>query len=845
MVRIAFLVLLIGYVPGTLIFRLPFADRARRASLPAEERVFWGVMLSLLLASVVTLTLASLEAYRFERLLWICGGISALVLLAGRTHLRLGRSAPWPSWTAAVPLALAGLAWYVSSFVPPAEYVMGGKDPGVYLNAGVQIAQRGTLIISDGTVSSVPVPYRELVFPYLRNPDYHGTRFMGFFLLDPQPGSVVGQFPHLYPASIAVAYGVHGLSGARWVSVWWSVVGVLAVYFLGSRLFGRAAAAAGAALLAVHVVQVWYSRYPNAEIVLQPLLFGAALAYVRAQSDDQRFFRPVAALLLVLGVFAHLTGLFAVAALGATAVVGRCAGHRLSLSFTGPLVLGTGLALAYYATHLPVYFQIPTQFFRFLSPVAVSGLVAAGLAALGFWWRAGHPAVAPVLRRAIPVLLVGGLWLAAGYAYFLRAAEGALAPHDADSLRIFTEFYLTPLGLALALAGLAVAARRSFWSAAPLLALVAMFSLVFFYKMRVIPEHFWAARRFLAVVLPASLLLAGVAAFADVRVVPEARWRVLNARGVRWARCALGLVLVGLLARHFVQATLPILRHVEYAGLIPRLERLAARFTERDLVLVEARIASDTHVLALPLAYIYARNVIVLPRANPDKAVFRSMLAWAHEHYERVFFVGGGGTELLSRTMPALAVAGERFQVPEYQSEWNTYPTRVRFKEFDFGVYELPLGSREPAPFDLDVGLADDLYVRRFNAKETHASGMTFRWTRDISYVSIVGAPEGCRSVTIWMNGGGRPPSAPAPVVQVFLNDRPLGAVSAASGLQPYSFEIPADVAAAMDGSPDAAQLRIETPLWNPRELVGAGDDRDLGVMVDRVFACGTPAPSP
>jgi hypothetical protein len=522
----------------------------------------------------------------------------------------------------------------------------------------------------------------------------------------------------------------------------------------------------------------------------------------------------------------------------------RCAGHRLPLSFSVPLVAGTLLGLAYYATHLPVYFQIPAQFFRFLSLPAIGALVLAGIAGVTFWWQADHPRVGPALRRVIPVLMIGGLWIAAAYGYFFRTAGGGLAPHDADSLRTFTAFYLTPLGLALALVGLLVAGRRlSFWVAAPLVALVAMFALVFFYKIRVIPEHFWAARRFLAVVLPGSLLLAGAAAFGDLRVEAASRWRVLNSAAVRWGRYAAGFVLIALLARLYLQATMPVLRHVEYAGLIPRLEELAGRFTDKDLVLVEARLASDTHVLALPLAYIYARNVLVLPDTTPDKAVFRSLLAWAREHYERTFFVGGGGTELLSRDMPAVAVAGERFQVPEYQSEWNTYPTRARYKEFDFGIYELPAGSRATGPFDLDVGHADDLYVRRFNAKETHANGMTFRWSRDVSYVSIPGVPEGCRSVTIWIHGGGRPPSAPRADVSVFLNDRFLGSIVAANAVQPYTFDVPDDLAALMDATQDAAQLRIETPLWNPRELVGAGDDRNLGVMVDRLQACPPAAP--
>ena len=38
-------VVLVAYLPGALIFRLPVGERLRRASLPAEERVFWSIVL--------------------------------------------------------------------------------------------------------------------------------------------------------------------------------------------------------------------------------------------------------------------------------------------------------------------------------------------------------------------------------------------------------------------------------------------------------------------------------------------------------------------------------------------------------------------------------------------------------------------------------------------------------------------------------------------------------------------------------------------------------------------------------------------------------------------------------
>jgi hypothetical protein len=227
--------------------------------------------------------------------------------------------------------------------------------------------------------------------------------------------------------------------------------------------------------------------------------------------------------------------------------------------------------------------------------------------------------------------------------------------------------------------------------------------------------------------------------------------------------------------------------------------------------------------------------VLVFATTDPDAATFRAFLDWARERYDRVFFIGGGGTSLLSRSMAVAALGGERFQVPEYEPALNAYPQGIRFKEFDFGVYEFLRSPPAIDGFDLDVGVSDDLHVRRFHAKERRADDFTFRWTRDESHVSIVGTDARHRMLTVWMGSGGRPAAAGRADVSLTLNDVPLGRVTLGAGVESFEFELPADLAAAIGASDAAAQLRIETTTWSPAALVGGSDTRDLGVVVDRV----------
>ena len=95
--------LLVAYVPGAVIFRLPIAQRERRAGLPPEERIFWAIILSLALTAVVGFGLAAAGWYRFERLLLVHAALTAILIVLTRTRLRRQTgTAPlgWSAWSA-------------------------------------------------------------------------------------------------------------------------------------------------------------------------------------------------------------------------------------------------------------------------------------------------------------------------------------------------------------------------------------------------------------------------------------------------------------------------------------------------------------------------------------------------------------------------------------------------------------------------------------------------------------------------------------------------------------------------------------------------------------------------
>ena len=817
------LLLAIAYLPGAVVFRFPAADRHKRAALPAEERVFWSVMISVIISTTAAFVLAASGVYTIGRLATLNVILTIGLAAAAAGRLRLA-GASKPTWTALLPLGLLALGSWMYFAVPASEYILGGRDPGVYMNEGVQIAQRRSLVTLDTLAASVPEPARDLFFPSYGDETFYSVRYMGFHLRDPQTGAVSGQFPQGYPVWIAIAYGLDGLTGTRRVIAWWAILGALAVYFAAKRLIGEVPAAAAAGLLSVHVIQTWYARYPNSEIVTQALLFGALLAHAYAHEDDDRFFGPVAASLLGLALFTRLPVVLAVGTAIAASILAHAGGGRTRAGFLVTLAAWMAAASIYYTTQLRPYFNRPIEYLGSLEPIHLVGLMLALSAGGVLLWAIRRPRVAEATRVWLPRCLMVLVTVGAIYGLFLREPGGRLAPHDAHALRMFADLYFTRIALALAVVGYVLLVARSFWRAPALLLTVTGLAVFFFYKMRIWPEHFWLARRFLTEIMPGALIFAAAAMFAPLWL----GW------SKRVAAAIVGIVAAALLGQRYFSASEAIRTHVEYAGIIPRLEKLASSFADDELVMIESRGASDVHTLGLPLSYIYARNVLVLADTRPDKRAVAGLIEWARERYRNVYFMAGGGTDLLSESVGSVVVSTERYQVPEYEKTvYNIYPRRSVMKPFDFTIYRLVSTGAAPAPQSLDIGGTDDLHLVDFHPKERLGGGdVTFRWSQDRSYL-LMGITPQSRAVALRLSGG-RPRGVPPPHVDVLIDGEALGNAEPANEFREYAFPIPEALAARAAGGGRPSQIEIRSSTWIPRAVFGGPDTRALGVMVDR-----------
>ena len=689
-----------GYLPGALLFRLPIlrSPSARRPRRPSA--LFWAVVLSVALVARVVAGAGGRRPATSRRIVLIADALVAALCwrprgrrlsirpaqrrptVDGSRRWRSSRSALWR-----LPAAVrvhhrrqgsgrvhqrrrADRAARQPRDRRPARRRPAGRDPRA-CSSRSNAACRTT-----------------------------ATASWGSSCVDPDTGSVVGQFPHLFPAvdrdrvrpGRAHRRPLHVDGRAPCWACW-------PLYFVGARLVGRPPAFAAAVLLALHLIQVWFARYPELrESSCRRCCFAALLALARAHQDDDVFFAPVAGVLLGLLLFPRFDGVLAccwrgVGAGGALAC-GRaaCVGVScvpLSAALTGVwLYLLTWLAP--YAV-LPRIYLAPTA--RPLAAMAVAGAAHCGRRRFAF---DRSDAFTRAVRRWLPHALTAVVVALAAYAWFLRAARRQAGRCTTRIACAMFSWYLAsggrspprwPASAIVAPRATSGGIRRSSWSSAASRSSSST-------SIRIVPEHFWMTRRF----LPSSCRRR----CSSSRRRCCCRWRHAPGPGARAA------------ARRPLRAAArrPRARGAGDSGARraapcrtsstrassrgSRRSRRASR--RRDLV--DRRVTrrrSDTHVLGA------AAGLHLRPRRA------RARLAEAGQGRVRRRFSSWARSAATPRVLlhrrrrhrPAVARHRRRsrspasgFRSPSTQSLRNAYPTRVRRKEFDFGIYQL----RAPSP---------------------------------------------------------------------------------------------------------------------------------------------------
>ena len=658
-------------VPGWLVVR---QFGRGRPSLPLA---FAALSLGLAVLGWAALLLAEVGLFSMGRLalvwLLLVGALVALDLWRVKTDRRPPSADRHPpSATRYLPLAtnplprpeLAFLAvWAVAAgwlFFRPHEYVLGAADAGVYVSLGASIAHEGRIVITDETLAALdPALMPALLRPLPDDPVAAYYLLPGFYVIGAPPGEITPQFYPLHPVWLAVAYGLaeataaptaEAIRAALLLNGLWAALGALAVYFTVRQFVGWQAAALALVALSLTALQVWFARYPTTEMLTQFVLWSGlcGLGHWLGGDGPGKLWALLAGVSLGL-VFLVRVDMLVLLPLLALLVFWLLAGGRRAAAagtlgwFLVPLALLVAHSFAHAWFQSRPYFVVHSGLGLRLLQVNWAIPVVAVLAAVVFLWllrrsEARFLAGYARYRRMALGALIGVTLIVAVYGWFVRPAIGAPVARqdffsggsvpltDHENWRRLG-WYLSPVGVWLGVAGTCLLIWRANRRMVMVLAVGALFAMLYLWSLQANPHQVYAMRRFVPAAVP----------FLTVAAAALLRWLVGLRRPWPVVAVALAVVWLGGLAwsaRGFVS-------QVDHRGLTAQLDALDGAFAPDSVLLFHDAVpigAGD--FFGTPLQFIYGHNAFALRDPDPPGAdLVRAVEIW-HNSGRAVYWIG-------------------------------------------------------------------------------------------------------------------------------------------------------------------------------------------------------------
>jgi hypothetical protein len=493
-------------------------------------------------------------------------------------------------------------AWF------PAYYVLGGRDPGLYLAFSSLAANTGGMDLGVFPVEQINATLGDMVsfaYPGIYDGVRHG--------LADAPGKLIPQFHHMFCAYGALAHSLFGIEGVVRTS---AVIGFFALIAMG-RLLRRLVTGwmvpVGVLLLGINAAFLWGARQSLTEI-LQVFLLLSGVCFIIEGCDEGRVPKGLfGGVILGTAVANHPSALlngiaFIGFALGYFDKMGRvqrpllAAGAACAVASALGIVDGLTWARPYVVSRLHIMYPMWA-----LCGGSIAFLFAASVLARRAKTRRG-PAGERVFTRLIQwCVILLGCWLTVRYIGGFKES----LPFSRRAVRELS-WYLHPFSYILILAGMFLSARSHRRAAfLPLLVLAGFTFFVFTLIPRISPyDHYWASRRWIAFVIPLGVIFMTLALQCACN-----RLRSLN-RAAPGALLALWLVLYGANAYRVSAPFLlkPVLKEYD-EGLKRVVSHLDEHAGKKSFLL------SNDHVIATMLSYVYGHPTIVLsPRGTQELA---------------------------------------------------------------------------------------------------------------------------------------------------------------------------------------------------------------------------------
>lgn len=740
-----------------------------------------------------------------------------------------------------IAIFVAALLLVTIIYFQPTQYYFGGRDPGIYVNAGACIGKWESLKRHDELIDEVKVNYPGVFAD-------ENIKYAGMYLEEEGGMAYTNpQFYHAYSMWLGIGYKLFGADKFLYITPIFALISLLIIFSCVKELFNFKIGAITVGLLSINISQIWYGRGPYSEILSQLVLWFSIYLITKAYKTKDTMLGGVAGLSLVAALLIRLDNIVVFIPLVIFYVLvfvwNKEEIERWMLDSVFTMAGAGAIFLLYVYTFGREYtrFQLITDNSLIpanmgLRQLFVLGAVGAVVAVLVVYILRNLISKIvefiadrkDILIKIFSVVVV----VAFVYMYFIRPKTTSPHMHVFGTVRTYREeslirlgWYVSQAGIWIGLVGflLFINKRMEDYHLFFMLLVLLNFT-VFLYDPKIYPDHFWAVRRFVPFIIPAYMVFIAYLIYISGRV--QLKWKKIKV-------VSLGLI-IGL-AISYTMTAYPFLLHTEYGGAGEGMDRLAERFDTRDII-----IATDTNYTArlvgTPLDIIYDKNVLPL-RDEYDVENLERFVANKRDRGYNVYFLSNSSDEYVEcRNHYFDYIDTVSIKTRNAETSFEHIPKDIYTKDLSVNIYRFLPGDEkvDNREYVIDIGAPTDINYRLedFYGVEGNLDD-NYRWTGanpriEMKLMEPID-PEAETCEMVIRSAHFLPEDMEEEEVDIYINGYRIATIDVAKEPDEQKLSFPSHI---LRGE-GTLSIELSTKAWSPKELKVGEDERELGLMID------------
>lgn len=784
---------LLFFIPGFLANSIISAYKPIRF----DPFIMLHILVSIIITSFVGLTLAQLGLFSLINLivsLFLISIFLYFIFKKSNTRLEL---IPTISLNLEIIIVICLIFSTIFLFFQPFPWIAGDRDPGVYVSTGVNIAKTGSIFIKDPLLAQMNTSIQEALYDVepssiygfisWENPNFKFL-FPGFFITDLGSGTVVPQFLQIFPVWIAIFYSIFGLTGIFYVNPIFGLLSIGSFYILGKKLFSWKVAALACFLLVLSFAQIWYARYPFAEIMTQFFILSGFATFIHFNRTYDRYLAVISGMLFGLSFLTKFDGIFLLIPLSIYYMyLILCKKWNRSQFY----FLFTLLIILIYCSF--DYFVFTKPYINLMLDIATKS----------------PPSITGTKLNIFNIILTNTNILS---------------------------WYQSSTGILLAIIGFVIILMKKDNPEKILLVFVAsMFTAVYLLKLEATNPPPWIVRRFVPIVFPLFALFASYA-LKEITGI----WKI--------GKYVSYLLITFLIISLAITSSL-IINHKEGDGLIMGVSKLSENFNDNDIVFTGS--SYEGFYLSTPLYFIYDKNVIFLYKNNmfpqvwvreltPPEKISTGINYLLKQGYN--IYVVSSNNNYMDGLLYYLAETHEIELVTSFEFSYkhleptpdNLLPDKIIDVPMKSNVYRVSNNQSNIFSDDvytIDIGSPMDiLYLKDGFYGMENWGDINNRWTSSNASVRLPSSGKNDLMMGIYA-GGFRPDNIPPANVSIYINEHFIGNFTAGKVYEMHNLSLNKDYL-----SYPYSTLKIRSSSWKPSESIEPSDTRDLGINIEKIY---------